>query len=264
MRDPIVPPAFELEGDADRGWVAWRRDVAPALRGSGFGLDSDGAVKASGLEGRGAVVELESPELSRRGVRAVLRTHRRGGLPAKLGVARFGDPARPFDELLASERLRERGIPTPAVLAARARRASGERRRYDLAIVTERVEGASDLADALVAARGKERAALLGGVGAFVARLFDAGLVHVDLHAKNLLVREGDAGPEFVVLDLDRCRVGDSVAPAKRYAILARFLRWFERRRERVPFSRSDALRLLRGAVPAAEVGPAFRRLVRR
>src|SRR6185436_15242050 len=53
-----LPDDYLVERDA-RGVLAVRRDLAGALRTAGFGFDSDGAVRASDLHGRRALLELD-------------------------------------------------------------------------------------------------------------------------------------------------------------------------------------------------------------
>lgn len=97
-------------------------------------------------------------------------------------------------EWRALVRLRAAGVPVPPPLA-HVEAADGER-----VLVTGFVEG-RPLPDALDAP-GRERAGRLAAVGEAVRRLHDAGWVHRDLHAENLLVT-----PDGVVLtDLQSAR----------------------------------------------------------
>lgn len=259
-----LPPGYELEGDPARGWCALRIDVADRLRRAGFGLEADGRVRATDLSGRGQLVELDldpdllgasRPDTVPRGTGEspfvpLMRRHRRGGFAARLGLDRFKDPARPFDELRLSERLRELGIATPTVLAARAqRRGHG----FDLALVTARVHGARDLAEAWCTASGVARDGLTRAAGRFVHTLFETGLEHRDLHPKNILVEPRQDGAHLWIVDLDRCVLRPRLSELRRQAALARFLRWCLRRPEMVSTTRTDRLRFLRAALGAAD-----------
>jgi hypothetical protein len=251
-----LPPGYELEGDPARGWCALRSDVAARLRGAGFGLGADGRVRATDLSGRGQLVEIDlgpgtepsgSGGARERPLVPLLRRHRRGGFAARLGLDRFKDPARPFDELRLSERLRALGIATPTVLAARAsRRGHG----FDLALVTARIHGAVDLAETWGSVSGAARHALTRAAGRFVHTLFEAGLDHRDLHPKNVLVEARPEGPHLWIVDLDRCVLRSELREPRRQAALARFVRWCFRRPEAVPTTRTDRLRFLRAARP--------------
>jgi tRNA A-37 threonylcarbamoyl transferase component Bud32 len=242
---PVVPVGYTSSGDARRGWLALERSAAAALERVGFGLSSDGAARASQQVGRAALLELEFEEEGR--VRtALVRHHRRGGLPARLGMTGFGDPDRPFAELRVSERLRALGLATPRVLAARARRLANG--RFELALVTERVTGAVDVAAALAERRGRARHRLVRATAQFVRALFDAGLMHADLHPKNLLVGGAADAPQVWVVDLDRAKFAHD-APldaARRRAQLARLLRWCLRRADSLHYTRTDGRRFLR------------------
>ncbi|QDU84596.1 3-deoxy-D-manno-octulosonic acid kinase [Planctomycetes bacterium Pla163] len=254
-----LPSGYELEGDPTRGWCAVRTDVAERLRGAGFGLGSDGRVRDTDLSGRGQLVELEIDQLAEPEAALgagelplvpLLRRHRRGGLAARLGLDRFKDPARPFDELRLSERLRALGIATPTVLAARAtRRGHG----FDLALVTARVHGAVDLAEAWNTVDDAARHGLTRAAGHFVRTLFEVGLDHRDLHPKNLLVKTRDAGAQLWIVDLDRCALRPHLPEPRRQAALARFLRWCLRRPAAMPITRTDRLRFLVAARPAGD-----------
>ncbi|PMR74681.1 3-deoxy-D-manno-octulosonic acid kinase [Billgrantia endophytica] len=133
----------------------------------------------------------------------VLRPYRRGGLVAKWNETRYPwtglERTRAFRELRLTANLYERGLPVPRPVAAGVTRFG---LTYGAALITARIPGARSLADRLLehAATGT----LLKRVGATVARFHAAGLDHVDLNARNLLV---DARDKVWLIDLDRCRL---------------------------------------------------------
>jgi len=197
------------------------------------------------LSGRGVVYSVPAPTAGPDGrARWAVRHYQRGGAAATLLVDRYlavGEP-RPCREATAAAALRERGIPTPAVVAGASYRA-GLFYRADL--VTELVPDGADLAqvvfgpgdaeaarDAGPASRSGDRAEkALRAAGRLVARLGKAGVEHADLNAKNILVANADPGPQAYVLDLDRCRVaaaGTTAGPAPMRRRLERSLRKFE------------------------------------
>ncbi len=166
--------------------------------------------------------------------------------------SRFGDPARPFHELALSAALLARGLATPLVVGARARAAPAG--GWLLDVLSLRVEGARDLESLLEglrrgAPRPAEFAAIVRGAGAFVRSLHEAGLYHVDLTTKNLLVCEG---ARFVVLDLDRSQLLEALPAGARERNLRRLLRFVLRREERGPraLSARDYQRFLAGYEP--------------
>lgn len=150
--------------------------------------------------------------------RGVLRRYRRGGLAARasrdaylwLGEARV----RSFVEFRLLAALRAQGLPVPAPLLA------GYWRRglaYRAAIVVERIEGATVLADYL----DQPAAAAWASAGRSIARLHAAGVDHADLNAHNVLF---DAHGAAWLIDFDRGRIRRAAA-GWREANLARLTR---------------------------------------
>ncbi len=132
----------------------------------------------------------------------VLRTYFRGGLIARLSEQRYVwtglQRTRAFREFHLTAELFDHGLPVPRPVAAGVTRYG---LTYQAALITVRIPGARALASLL----GNEEAdeALLNRVGATIRRFHDAGLDHVDLNARNLLV---DKNGKVWLIDLDRCR----------------------------------------------------------
>lgn len=161
----------------------------------------------------------------------VVRKFARGGriLPKVLGDRYLGvGSPRPFYEARVSEAIRERGVPTPRVLAA-AVYSDGIFYRGDL--VTEFVPAASDLVEALFDNRRKgaggagERLDALFAAGSLVRALAGVGLRHRDLHAGNILLQWEGAAPRALILDLDLSRLLPQGARASAPAMLQRLKR---------------------------------------
>jgi tRNA A-37 threonylcarbamoyl transferase component Bud32 len=145
--------------------------------------------------------------------RWAVRHYRRGGAMAMHMSDRYlrtGHP-RPFRELEASVVAGRRGIPTPSVVAG-ATYADGPYYRCDL--VTEVVPSAKTLADVLQETDGTRGwLVAMARAGGLIRRLGSAGIFHVDLNARNVLLQEwqdssrpeDDAGAW--VIDLDRARI---------------------------------------------------------
>ena len=148
--------------------------------------------------GRGSAWFIEAPCGA-----AVLRRYLRGGMMARISRDRYlftgWRRSRPMAEFRVLERLAAAGLPVPAPLAA------GVLRRgplYTGGLITQRIPDAWPLADLL-----PERAhddALWRRIGACVRRFHDAGLVHADLNARNILV---DAADTVFLIDFDRARI---------------------------------------------------------
>ncbi|MFP4136917.1 MAG: 3-deoxy-D-manno-octulosonic acid kinase [Halomonas sp.] len=148
--------------------------------------------------GRGASLFLDPGN----GEEWVLRPYRRGGLVARLSERRYLwtglEHTRAFRELRLTAELLRLGLPVPRPVAAGITRHG---LTYEAALITVRLPGARALAGLLQ--NGEADDALLRRVGATVRRFHDAGLDHVDLNARNLLV--DDEGKVWLI-DLDRCR----------------------------------------------------------
>ncbi len=256
-RLPTLPKGFVLESGR-RGVLAARPDDLDALRAAGFLPDNRHG------DGRGA--ELADAEESGReplgridvaGQACLARRFTHGGLARVLTGRRFLDPARPFEELVLSERLRGHGIPTPRVVAARA--VATAPFGFELTLVTERLPGTIDVGHLMgavrrgAATRLRLRAALVA-TARLVRRLHDVGFLHADLQPANVLVpgasADGDVGTaEACVLDLDRSRF-DGAGPLDEGLCtqnLGRLWRHVRRReREYGPIlSRADIVRFL-------------------
>jgi len=245
---PQLPAEYVLVR-SERAACACHRDWQTLLESAGYGPEREPVVRPSALGGRKPLEELETA----RGT-LLLRRFSHGGLMRALTGARFADPTRPFHELALSAALQARGIATPLVVGARARAAPAGGWYLDL--LSLRVEGACDL-DSLLRAGAAARAdfaALVRGAGAFVRSLHEAGLDHIDLTTKNLLLQEGAGAPRFLVLDLDRSLLVEPLPRPARERNLQRLLRFVLRRAERgVPaLSARDYQRFLAGYEPRA------------
>ena len=174
------------------------------------------------LQGRGPVPVVTTPQ-----GRWVVRHYHRGGLVAGplLGDRYFRlGSHRPFREARTSHELRQRGVPTPRVMAG-AVYPRGVIYRADL--VTEFVADAADLAYRLFEEErsGPERTDMMEGVGRLLACAATAGVEHLDLNAKNVLVTQRSEGILSLLLDLDRCRVLPSGTRVDPSAMLGRLRR---------------------------------------
>ncbi|WP_151441987.1 3-deoxy-D-manno-octulosonic acid kinase [Halomonas lysinitropha] len=133
----------------------------------------------------------------------VLRPYRRGGLIARLSERRYVwtglERTRAFREFHLTASLSAQGLRVPRPVAAGITRHGF---CYEAAIITVRIPGARALADLLVEEDADE--SLLRRVGATIRRFHEAGLDHVDLNARNLLI---DPQGKVWLIDLDRCRL---------------------------------------------------------
>ena len=234
QRLPALPDGFRVV-EGERGVLACREGQLDALIASGF--SPDGRHRAGGAPEMADAHEAGREPLGLldvAGVPCLARRFSHGGLARALTGRRFKDPGRPFEELVLSESLRGRSVPTPRVLAARAVRVRPM--GFELTLVTERIPGSMDLGHLLGAVRRGERTAgdlrrATDAAGQLVRRLHDAGCVHADLQPANILLLEG-RWEEAWILDLDRSRLlGDGGLPeAARVGNLGRLWRHVARR----------------------------------
>jgi tRNA A-37 threonylcarbamoyl transferase component Bud32 len=242
-----LPTGYFVD-ESPGGVLALHVDHARALHEAGYGPEQDGALARSELSGRRPMLELEAG-----GESLVVRRFSHGGLARWLTGERYLDPERPFRELILSDSLRRAGIPSPLVVAARARPAGLLGWRLDL--VTRRIEDSLDLGHALRLARAGEvppaaRGRLARALGALVRRLHRHGCLHADLTPTNVLCRRAalrGEDSELWVIDLDRSVLVERPTEAERLRNLRRLHRYVERRERRLgpALSRSDLARFL-------------------
>jgi 3-deoxy-D-manno-octulosonic acid kinase len=179
-------------------------------------------------------------------------------------------------ELALVNQARRRGVPTPRIIAALLQRTLGL--FYRAHVITEEVKGACNMTEfflrlpslsAGLAAKHK-RAALEEAAHA-IASMHAAGILHGDLHLRNVLVRlrDGKEGPraEGYVVDFDRAGLVENITPRQRLRNLKRLMRsvW-KVQPVRDNFSLRDGVRFLRaylGTRARAEITPWVKELSR-
>jgi 3-deoxy-D-manno-octulosonic acid kinase len=163
-----------------------------------------GAV-AGQAPGRGSALLLETPFGP-----AVLRQYLRGGWPARLSRDRYWftgfDRSRPLREFRMLAALTADGLPVPEPLAALCERRGPWYRGW---LMTRRIPDVSPLADRL--AGGSADSALWHRTGRVIRRFHDAGIVHADLNARNILLGADDS---VHLVDFDRARISTGNARA--------------------------------------------------
>jgi hypothetical protein len=151
------------------------------------------------FSGRGVAYAVTLPS----GEPVVIRHSRHGGALASLQRDLFLPPTRAPRELQTSERLRESGVASPAILAYAVYRAGPLLRRAD--VVTEEIQNAFDLSVALMGDDATTRRTALAATARLVRSLSEIGARHLDLNIKNVLLQpRPDGGLAGYVLDLDR------------------------------------------------------------
>ncbi|RKR07335.1 3-deoxy-D-manno-octulosonic acid kinase [Kushneria sinocarnis] len=135
----------------------------------------------------------------------VLRHYHRGGLAARLSRQRYlwqgAERSRPFREFRLTATLHDARLPVPRPIGACIWRFGA---LHEGALITERLLGTRALASVIAEPGVDPR--LLAATGCAIRRCHAAGLDHVDLNARNLLVSESPTARAWVI-DLDRCRL---------------------------------------------------------
>jgi serine/threonine protein kinase len=167
-------------------------------------LNQRGKTEESIYAGRGT---LRAVRLSD-GETALVRQYRHGGTFRSLtGAWLFSWPPRPFRELVITEELRSRGLPTVEIYAACVSRGFGP--FYHGWFVTKELRGAVDLWSAmqqgLLDRFGEE--ATLRAVAASIRAMHREGVYHSDLNLKNILVRQESAGVASYIIDFDKAKL---------------------------------------------------------
>lgn len=147
--------------------------------------------------GRGSALLLDTPFGE-----VVLREYLRGGWPARISRDRYFftgyERSRPLAEFRILAALTERGLPVPRPVTALCERLILFYRGW---LMTGLLPDVTPLADVLGERSGD--AALWRRAGRVISRFHDAGVVHADLNARNILVGPGDA---IYLVDFDRAR----------------------------------------------------------
>ncbi|GAB6099420.1 hypothetical protein JCM16358_12990 [Halanaerocella petrolearia] len=121
--------------------------------------------------------------------------------------------------------MQEVGIKTPKPLAVIEERGNFNQLIYSY-FITEYVDHDYNLLDIVKDYDHPERKKLkdlLPLIAQDIKLMHDAGIIHNDLHAGNILVKEREPQPEFYYIDLNRGRIKDELSIKARMKDLARF-----------------------------------------
>lgn len=234
---PAGPPAGYREDRWDGARIVARHE---ALQHVGERIAAHGSLYAYAaahpdartIEGRRRIYVVPAPG----GGRWLVRRLSHGGLLAPITgdlFLRAGVP-RPLNELRLACELRRRSIRTPAVAAAVVYGVGPLLYRGEVA--REEVPDALDLAACLFGPRkmdSERRPRVLAAAGALIGALHRVGLSHPDLNLRNVLVRPWDAEPAAYILDLEKCRLLESLSGWRRDLMLGRLRRSARRFEER-------------------------------
>lgn len=155
---------------------------------------------------------------------AVLRAYQRGGWARLLSSDQYlftgFERSRALLEVRLLARLWKQGLPVPQPLAGLCVR---QGLTYRAALLTREIPQARTLADCLGELSQTDPA--WTQVGACIRKFHEAGVVHADLNARNILLAdEGDKGLSVYLIDFDRSRAG-KISEAAARANLSRLHR---------------------------------------
>ena len=198
-----IPPGFNKIEDGRGSRLILRGDQEGVLSSCSwdYSTDSDGP---TGFQGR---AKLRTVRLGN-GDTVLLRQYRHGGAFRRLtGGMFFTWPPRPFRELIITEELRRRGIPTVEVYGACVEPVFGPFYRGWLA--TRAIPGAQDLWAALQSGfvRDSGEEGCLRAVARSVRLLHLEGVYHADLNLKNILVRLENDSVTAYIIDFDKAKL---------------------------------------------------------
>lgn len=179
------------------------------------------------------------------GIRVVAKTLVRGGLLGRW-LAGLAPRRRVEREIAIAQRLLDRLVPAVELLALRSRRVGLGIPFVRIDYLTAVVEGARD-GERFLRDSGSRRirCEVLSRAGEVVRAMHDAGIDHVDLNIRNLIV---DPQQRVRVLDFGASSVDSSVSPKTRIRNLARLWRSCAKRGlAGALLSRADAMRFLIG-----------------
>lgn len=207
-----LPPGYrahEFRGALGFAWGPASEWLASALEeGSSLHAWAEKRDDAKPLVGRGIVHAIDAPaDGPDKQERWAVRRYRRGGMAAPVLGDRYlrTSATRPIRELWATVEARARGVPAPAVVAG-AVYPFGPFYRSDL--VTELIPDARTLEARIFGSRGASDAApLLRKAGRLVGTLERALVLHVDLHAANILLLPEPIEASARAVDLDKAIV---------------------------------------------------------
>jgi hypothetical protein len=222
-----VPPVRKIEAN---GWIVLAEtDLADALLEAGLlSAAQRPSLGPRGPIGRAPHACITLPD----GRAVVVRRYRHGGLFGRLAGDRFFSSDRFQREFDLGRIAWAEGLPTARPIAVGWRPAGWGYRGF---MATPAIPMARDLLDLFSHPPSEpERVAAARAAAAAVRRTHDAGIVHGDLHLKNLLVREHSEGsaPVAWVIDLDLARREYAPLPlSARVRNLARLFRSVEKHR---------------------------------
>lgn len=172
--------------------------------------------------GRAGPVTLSIPESTDR---VLIRPYAHGGILGGLGGRIFKDPRRAWEELAVSHQARHLDLPVAPLLGVTATQRNDG--RYEMEAWSRWLPNAANLTACVPAVSGDQAAkrALLSAAAAALRACQDAGLVHRDLNARNLIAERQPGAWRVLIIDLDRAVIRPPLGLDERLRQLRRLYR---------------------------------------
>lgn len=172
--------------------------------------------------GRAGPVHLPFPESEDR---VLIRPYAHGGLLGGMGGRIFKSPQRALTELEVSHHAHGLELPVAPLLGvSMTERTDGQ---WEMEAWSRWLPNAANLTACLPVVSGEAaaRRALLSAAADAVRACQDAGLIHHDLNARNLIAERLPGAWRVLVIDLDRAQLAPPLAPEERARQLRRLYR---------------------------------------
>jgi tRNA A-37 threonylcarbamoyl transferase component Bud32 len=218
-----TPTGFKRVSSGQIQMMMVRESLEPYLTPEKFIEQRESGKEASYFHGRDRLRFLHLDN----GDTALVRAYRHGGVLRRLtGDFFFTWPPRPFRELVLTEEVRRRGVPTVEIFAACVERIWGP--FYRGWLITRELRGADDLwaalqSDLYVGTAGRS---LLQAVAQSLRKLHRQGVYHGDLNLRNILVRREAEEIRSYIIDFDKAKLFPrEVSPERARRNMSRLLR---------------------------------------
>jgi hypothetical protein len=219
-----APPGHVMRQQGERAWCirAQLARVLDPLMALPLGrlLEDSGAQPAGA--GRKGPFHIPVPGSDSR---ALVRPYARGGLLARCLPRGFPDISRGLAELVASGQAESLALPVAGTIGISAQRIKSG--RWDMEAWSWWVPEAPSLVEKLrlIGKDSAARRAVLDAAASTIRRCHDAGLLHRDLNANNLIIRSASSSSEAFVVDLDRAEFLGALTLDRRLSQLRRLYR---------------------------------------
>ncbi len=234
----LVPPSGFIEQKTDtHTW--WFKDGLLADILKALEHVEDGSAQ-NRRGGRGTIQRVRLGDQGN----AIVRSYKRGGFVRHFVRDLYWDhPPRPFAELIGTETVRERGVPTVEVLGAGVERVAFS--LYRGTLITREAEGFLNWWDWLQThPPAQERQVVTQKVVQAITHMHAAGIYHADLNLTNILVRLESGQLETLIIDFDRARIFTTALSSSRHKHtfdrLLRSIKKLDPKAQFLPFAERD------------------------